>query len=276
MHAVFKPELVKSRWAISSRTLRDFIDHFAPKTEQLDIYSEDGRANFMSYTEKVISGNGKLLSASAVHIVLSINIDVLKQPLHTKIAIDTQEFSEYSVEEKLHIVISVKDFKAIVTHAGITSTIVSAAYSYPFSPMLLKYNDEGMACEFILMTIGDSKGISTTQSLAGSRSGQTRPTVRNPLDASSTRSGSISATSMPPPPRSVAPSIAREATRSKTRVPSPPPTQPSLQSDALFFPEEDDDRRWDPVDVEDEEMLAWDASADNVVLQVLLFDLCSG
>jgi cell cycle checkpoint control protein RAD9A len=61
MHAVFKHELVKNRWAISSRTLREFVEHFAPKTEQLDIYSEDGRANFMSYTEKVISGNGKTL-----------------------------------------------------------------------------------------------------------------------------------------------------------------------------------------------------------------------
>ena len=60
-HAVFKQELVKNRWTISSRTLREFVEHFASKTEQLDIYSEDGRANFMSYTEKIISGNGILL-----------------------------------------------------------------------------------------------------------------------------------------------------------------------------------------------------------------------
>ncbi len=54
-----------------------------------------------------------------------------------------------------------------------------------------------------------------------------------------------------------------ETTRTRTLGPSPPPPQPSLQSNALFFPEEDDDRRWDPID-EDEEMLVWDASCENV------------
>jgi cell cycle checkpoint control protein RAD9A len=60
MHALFKQELVKNRWSISSRTLREFVDHFEPKTEQLDIYYENNRANFMSYTEKITAGNGKL------------------------------------------------------------------------------------------------------------------------------------------------------------------------------------------------------------------------
>jgi cell cycle checkpoint control protein RAD9A len=59
MHALFRQEHAKSRWAISSRALREFVEHFAPKTEQLDMYSEDGRASFTSYTEKIMSGNGK-------------------------------------------------------------------------------------------------------------------------------------------------------------------------------------------------------------------------
>lgn len=61
MHAIFKQELVRNRWTISSRTLRGFVEHFGPKTEQLDIYSESERANFMSFTEKIMSGNGKSL-----------------------------------------------------------------------------------------------------------------------------------------------------------------------------------------------------------------------
>jgi len=71
---------------------------------------------------------------------------------------------------------------------------------------------------------------------------------------------------MPPPPRSAAPSVAREALRTRPPRPSPPPPQPSLESNALFLPEADDDRRWDPSGYgdEEEEMLAWDASADNV------------
>lgn len=169
----------------------------------------------------------------------------------------------------MHVIISVKDFKAIVTHAGITSTTVSALYSYPMSPLLLRYNDEGMTSEFILMTIGDLRGLSTTPGLTGSRSSSSRPIAKQPLEALSSRSDAKATTSMPPPPRSAAPSLARETTRIRTLGPSPPPPQPSLQSDALFFPEEDDDRRWDPVD-EDEEMLAWDASGENVRFYLIL------
>lgn len=129
--------------------------------------------------------------------------------------------------------------------------------------MLLKYSEEGMTSEFILMTIGDLRGSSMTPNLAGSRSSSSRPVTKQPLEALSTRTDARTAASMPPPPRPAAPSLGRETTRTRTLGPSPPPPQPSLQSNALFFPEEDDDRRWDPID-EDEEMLVWDASCENV------------
>jgi cell cycle checkpoint control protein RAD9A len=144
------------------------------------------------------------------------------------------------------------------------TTSVSAAYSYPLSPLQLKYSDIGMTCEFVLMTIGDPRGTSTTPGPGAGRSGSNRPGARQPLEASSNRSGNNSAYSMPPPPRSAAPSINREIGRARITRPSPPPPQPSLQSESLFIPADDDDRRWDPADEEDEEMLGWDASADNV------------
>ena len=59
MHALFVKETAKNYWSISSKTLREFVEHFGPGTEQLDIYSEDGRVSLTSYTEKVMSGNGK-------------------------------------------------------------------------------------------------------------------------------------------------------------------------------------------------------------------------
>lgn len=58
MRAMFREEQVKNRWQLSSRTLRELVEHFEPKTEQLDIFHENGRANFMSYTEKIADGNG--------------------------------------------------------------------------------------------------------------------------------------------------------------------------------------------------------------------------
>ena len=59
MHALFLKENAHNCWAISSKALREFVEHFGPGTEQLDIYSEDGRVNLTSYTEKIMSGNGE-------------------------------------------------------------------------------------------------------------------------------------------------------------------------------------------------------------------------
>ena len=58
MHALFDRNASKNRWSISADVLRSFGEHFGPKTEQLDIFSENGRAMFTSYTEKIMDGKG--------------------------------------------------------------------------------------------------------------------------------------------------------------------------------------------------------------------------
>jgi cell cycle checkpoint control protein RAD9A len=177
--------------------------------------------------------------------------------------VDTLEFGEFAVEEKLHIVISVKDFKSIIAHAGITNTMVKALYSRPTSPMQLTYSEDGILSEFILMTIGESRGASATPAPNASRANSKRPASRQPLEAIS--SPKRAATSMPPPPTTAAPSLGREPTRARVSRPSPPPPQPSLQSEALFVTEAED-RRWDPTnfDEEEDEMLLWDTPGDKV------------
>ncbi|TGO84285.1 hypothetical protein BPOR_0524g00050 [Botrytis porri] len=228
LHALFSSEAANNSWSISSKTLRELAEHFGPGTEQLDIFSVDGR-----------------------------------QPLRTTIAVETLEFVEFTVEEQLHIVISVKDFKSIIAHAGITNTNIRALYSNPSSPMQLTYSEGGMQCEFILMTTGEARAASATPATNGSRAVSKKPAIRQPLEAASslkrTRSGSEMAAPVGPNP-----SLLRENTRRKVSRPSPPPPQPSIQSQALFMPANDDDRRWDPVDYEDEdnEMLLWDVTVD--------------
>ena len=198
--------------------------------------------------------------------MLTSILEVLKQPLHTTVAIDTLEFGEFLVEEMLHIVISVKDFKSIVTHAGISNIIVTALYSHPSSPMQITYGDEGLLCEFILMTIGESRGASATPIPGADRAASKRPGSRRPLEATST-SRRTESSDMPPPPIATATSAGREAVKAKSSRPSPPPPQPSLPpSQTLFHPEEDDDQRWNPVSYneEDDEMLLWDEPDNNV------------
>ena len=58
MHALFDKRTAKNRWKIGSSVLRTFTEYFGNGTEQLDIYSDEGRVAFTSYTEKVMTDKG--------------------------------------------------------------------------------------------------------------------------------------------------------------------------------------------------------------------------
>lgn len=58
MHALFDRNRAVNKWTIQSRLLHEFVDYFGTKTEQLDIYAEDGKVTLTSYTEKITNGRG--------------------------------------------------------------------------------------------------------------------------------------------------------------------------------------------------------------------------
>lgn len=174
----------------------------------------------------------------------------------------------------LHIIISVKDFKAIVQHAGNIDTEVSAAYSYPSKPMQLKYGDEGVTSEFILMTIGDYKAVSAVP-LPNTimRNSTSAPSRQHTEDPSLSNVVEQPAASMQPPPRSGATPATLLGHRARALRHSPPLPQPSINSDSLFLPDDEEDRRWNPSGYggEDEELLGWDAGTDTVRTTALNF-----
>ena len=270
MHALFNKNATKNMWTIGASTLRSFAEYFGANTEQLDISSEGGRATFTSYTEKIMNGRGlhyHLTWKTAQFLIIGALVDVLKQPLQTSITIDNLEFENFKVEEQLHIGISVKDFKAIVTHAETLKTSITALYSLPARPMQLNYHEHGMQCEFTLMTIGDYRGDSVTPAPATVRQGSAASAERV-LSRQSTVQTVVQPkrTTMPPPSQPLSRSFTREPQSQRTQRPSPPPPKASLDPESLFLPaDEDDDRIWGEKNYDDEQdMLGWDASANNV------------
>ncbi|PWW76323.1 Rad9-domain-containing protein [Tuber magnatum] len=144
MHAVFDKDAARNMWIVKGRLLREFMEHFAPKAEQLDISSENGRAAFTSFTEKLVYGK-----------------EILKQPLQTSVSFDTADFDTFGAEDGVHVAVSLKDFKAIVAHADSLHASVTAYYSDPGRPLQVTYGQEGMNCEFTLMTLGDNRASQT-------------------------------------------------------------------------------------------------------------------
>ena len=207
--------------------------------------------------------------------------------METSIALDTLDFENFSVEDKMHIAISVKDFKALIMHAETLRTSVQAHYSSPRRPMQISYQEHGMQCEFTLMTIGDYRGSSVTPAPITVRKPSATPS-ENPASrqvsvqpSQNTRSEGATdraRETMPPPSQPVSRSFAamvpsqpdpqsllKEGMSQKPSRPSPPPPKASLDPESLFLPAGDDDRQWDETNYDDEEdTLGWDASAIQV------------
>lgn len=193
-------------------------------------------------------------------------VEVLKQSLQTSVAVDTLEFEEFSVPDQLHIVINVKDFKAIVVHADSLGASVAARYSYAMRPMQIAYDSQGMSCEFTLMTTGESPASSVQR---GSSIGQ-RPAIgpaRGAVRGTATAVSRVqSARSVPMAQRPPARIPTQSSSNQERRLPSPPPPQASVDDDSLFFPAgDDDDPQWNAYESEKEteDVLGWDASAVN-------------
>jgi cell cycle checkpoint control protein RAD9A len=194
-----------------------------------------------------------------------VGLEILKQPVHTSVAIDTRDFENFLVEEKLHVAISVKDFKAIVTHADTLRATVTARYTRPCRPLQLSYDHEGMTCEFTLMTRGEAGDGSATSSSGNVRELSARPSSRPPPPTST----ASRTTSMAPPemnPRLANPPPAQEISQPVVQESAHTLPEPlSASMDPLFVPA-DDDRQWDEAAFEEdsEDILGWDANTNQV------------
>lgn len=205
-------------------------------------------------------------------------VAVLKKPLQTSIAVEADEFDDIDVEDKLHIVISVKDFRAIIQHAGITGNDVSARYSIPTRPIQLFYSSDAISCEFLIMTIGE-RGSNPAQRTKKGRKNAAQHTGPR-LEATSRRTSVAPSEAgppqpQPPPPPRVTPIPTPQMSAARASVsrigafdlrPSQrPPPPPTMRSESLFV----DDAGWEPVRDEDDEAeedarLGWDHSIDAV------------
>ncbi|KAH8126062.1 cell cycle checkpoint control protein RAD9A [Trichoderma asperellum] len=267
VHAKFNRQEALYHWSISSRTLKQLVDHFGPGTEYLEVNTDGDHVNFTCFSEKTISDDA-----------------VLKKPLHTSISVETDEFDDIDVEDKLQIVVSIKDIRAITQHAAITGNAIAARYSLPARPMQLSYASDAISCEFLIMTVGE-RGGNPAQRTKKARKGASSSSNHIPphLEATSRRtSAAPSQTSaeiqrqqseMPPPASSRQPPnptprlSAAKASASRIGAfdfrPSQRPPPPTLRSESLFV----EDEAWEPVRDEDEDgdedaRLEWDHSAD--------------
>ena len=60
VHAKFNKNEAPHHWTMSSRTLRQLMDHFGPGIEFLDINTNKDHVNFTCFSEKTAGGDGMM------------------------------------------------------------------------------------------------------------------------------------------------------------------------------------------------------------------------
>jgi cell cycle checkpoint control protein RAD9A len=255
LHATFDKVGSTNHWTVSSRTLRDVVEYFGPKTDQLDWYFQDGKVTFTSYTEKIQSER-----------------EILKQPMHTSVVLERKDFDDFDAQEGLHIGTMVKDFRAIVAHAEAMRIHVTARYSRGNRPMQISYDSNGLLAEFTLMTRGSSNVPSSTNINTPARDLSMRPASRPPetptatTPAATTEHARPTKADMPPP---AARASFRDAAqpaliKSNSRDSAPTPSA-SIDPNSMFIPADDDDQQWDMPNFEEEpDIVTWDNTAEDV------------
>lgn len=220
---------------------------------------------------------------------------------------ETDEFDDIDVEGSLHIVISVKDFRAIVQHAGITGNDVSARYSLPARPIQITYTGDAMTCEFLIMTVGERGSNPTQRTKKRGKTGAPPPQSTGPRLEAASRRTSVAPSEVPAEPQAQPQAQPQEAR--PTPAPAPASARPvpnltpqlsntrasasrlgafdlrptqqrqtqqmppsTLRSESLFV---EDEGAWEPVRDPDEEeednaRLEWDHNANPVSLKHFL------
>lgn len=266
LRANFDGAASPNQWTTSARTLRDIVEYFGAKTDQLDWSFEKGKVHFTSYTEKITDGR-----------------DIFKQAMHTSVAIERKDFHDFHVQEGLHIGIMVRDFRGIVSHADGLGANVTAKYSRGNRPMQITYDRDGILCEFTLMTREKSVSMSSASS---TRTGTpvrdlSVVPVQRPAQQTNLRTTDQDLTPTPlgtmRPPSTATASLGNGArpqapnqsmsTTKKNQKPSrdgsPRAPSASLDQHSLFFPAGEDEHFWDEHEndgAEQEDFVTWDAS----------------
>ncbi|OAA67061.1 Rad9 [Niveomyces insectorum RCEF 264] len=257
--ARFDKAKADNHWSISAHTLRRLMEHFGPKVELLDINTEGNQVvNLTCFTEKQYTKTEGILNMN----------------LHTSIAVKMDDFDDVDVEDKHHIIINVKDFRAILQHACTTSGVIAAHYSEPWQPLRFSYDENGLFCQFILMTLGNKADSEVKKSKTRTKN---TATARPALAAKSASSTAVPVDSARPTAITEdQPHPSLSAVKDRVPVPQPPAPnpaaeqhpefeirpQPAALSDARMETLYEDDSQWEPVNP-DEDMsgfvqIEWD------------------
>ena len=203
--------------------------------------------------------------ATICHTLIT-GTEILKQPMHTSVALEKKDFGDFSVQEGLHIGIVVKDFRSIVAHAETLHVDIEAKYSQGNRPMQMTYRSGGLSAEFTLMTRGHAEDLPSSATQTPRRDLSVRPASEAPQSSrgSTAPAPTEDAATMRPPQKKarLRDDHADEDRGAESSRNSPPAPSASINPNSLFIPD-DNDQQWDEPDYNSNpDLVMWDTGSE--------------
>ena len=227
MRAMTDKSTSLNRLTIPAQAFKEVMDHFAPRAEELSLAVHEGQLKLTSFTEGIVTEK-----------------EILKQPVHTSITIDNQEFLSMEVDEEALITFFLREFKAVITLCDALSTDVTLIYADAERPLIVEFEKDGMQGELVVATIADGDRSRATPPAAPTKRvpKQHQPRIVNNEALSQARSNFEDRSGMPdwhdhsiPPPSDMRqPSMHEE-----------PRGVPEYDDSPLFVPDPDAERMQD-------------------------------
>ncbi|KAG4301402.1 hypothetical protein PCK1_002328 [Pneumocystis canis] len=139
MHALYDKSSCRNTWKINSRILKEHLDHFSTRAEELTLMIQNDKLLLTSFAEGLIHDK-----------------EILKQPIQTTILLDKRDFEEINSEDQSIITFPFKEFKAVVILGDSMNILLSAYFNTGGAPILFELEKDALSLRFIFATTSEN------------------------------------------------------------------------------------------------------------------------
>lgn len=157
-HATCDRYALFNHLSLPSASLKEVVDHFASRAEEVTLGLVEGNLQITSFTEGVVAK--------------ADSRQVLKQPVSTTVMMDAAELDEVDADEDVRITFGIREFRACCTLSEQLGCQLKIGYENAGRPLLVEFGTGGLTCELIVATTSD---VPASHPMRSGKPGTARP-----------------------------------------------------------------------------------------------------
>jgi len=152
MHAIYQKNTIH-RWVATPRLIREWLNHFYHKLEEISMVCKDGSIIFKSFIDDAVARE-----------------DLTDRPLQTEIVINPSEFELFNVICDVELTFNFRELKAILYFGEALGYPVKAFFERDGQPIIFTVNSSNLfEADFVLATLSYEDNMQQSQSQPASQ-----------------------------------------------------------------------------------------------------------